>query len=265
MPRSTILARLTCGALLSFAASGPAFPQAAKEDVNAANNPLQPTLGVNLQDQYVGSYYGLEDKDSNVGMLRGTLPHKLFGAPQILRVTAPVITTLDLPPQGRTTGGGDLNLFDLFLFKAGGVEIGIGPQLTIPTASDDQTGSGKWQGGLAAAIVAPQHWGLAGGLVTWQASFAGDADRRSQNTMQVQPVVIYNLPSAWYLRSSATANFDLQANSNYIPIGLGIGKVFKAAGTTYNLFVEPQWTVAHHGTPAPRFQVFMGLNLQFPL
>lgn len=46
-------------------------------------------------------------------------------------------------PLGSTTGLGDINMFDLFLFKAGGVEFGFGPQLTIDSATDDRLGTGK--------------------------------------------------------------------------------------------------------------------------
>lgn len=53
-----------------------------KDEVNAANNPLQPTLGVNLQNQYSDQLYDL-DGDSNASLLRGSLPHKLFGKPQL--------------------------------------------------------------------------------------------------------------------------------------------------------------------------------------
>ena len=233
-------------------------------DVNAANNPLTPTIGANLQDSYVARHYGLGDKDSNAALLRGTMPHKLFGMPQILRATLPIVTTPNIDPDGRQTGLGDLNLFDLFLFKEGHIELGIGPQLTIPTASKDAMGTGKWQAGLAAAVVAPQKWGLMGGLITWQRSFAGDDDRPTVSTLQAQPVVIYNLPDAWYLRSSATSSFDLRNGNYYIPIGLGAGRVWKAGTTTCNLFAEPQWTVAHDGSGAPKFQIFFGLNLQLP-
>jgi hypothetical protein len=48
-------------------------------------------------------------------------------------------------------------------------------------------------------------------------------------------------------------------------LGLGAGKIWKTEiGTTLNLFVEPQGTVAHEGV-SPKLQVFMGLNMQFPL
>jgi hypothetical protein len=252
------LAAIACAVPLAAAA------QSAQE-MNASNNPLTPSIGANLQDQYVGRAYGLGDEDSNAFLFRGTLPHKLFGRPQILRATMPVVTTPDLPPDGRHTGAGDLNLFDLFLFKSGGLELGVGPQLTLPTASRDETGTGKWQAGLAGVVIAPQHFGMTGGLVTWQQSFAGDDDRPNVNTLQVQPFVIWNLPQAFYLRSTATMTWNLRNGDYAIPIGLGAGKIWKQGTTTLNLFAEPQWTVAHDGNGQPKFQVFMGLNLQFPL
>jgi hypothetical protein len=251
---------LLCAALLPLAAAAQST-----DEMNASNNPLTPSIGANVQDSYVGRYYGLGDEDSNALLLRGTLPHKLFGQPQLLRATLPVLTTPDLPPDGRKTNVGDLNLFDLFLFRVGHVEVGIGPQLTLPTAGDDATGSGKWQAGLAGTVIAPQRWGLAGGLVTWQQSFAGDDDREDLDTLQIQPFLIYNLPQAWYLRSTATWNYDLRGGDYYLPLGLGLGKIWKDGKTTFNLFAEPQWTVAHDGDGAPKFQVFFGLNMQFPL
>jgi hypothetical protein len=44
-----------------------------------------------------------------------------------------------------------------------------------------------------------------------------------------------------------------------------VGKIWKTEnGTTFNMFVEPQGTVAHEGVSA-KLQLFMGLNMQFPL
>jgi len=132
-------------------------------------------------------------------------------------------------------------------------------------ATNDRLGTGKWQAGAATAAIAPQPWGLLGALVTYQHSFAGVDDRPTQNGLQTQPFVIYNLPQAFYLRSTATWNFDLQRGDYYIPLGLGGGKGWKlSSGTTINLFAEPQYAVAHDGI-APQWQLFMGLNFQFPL
>ena len=122
--------------VMSFPLHGAA--QTAK-DVNAANNPLTPKLTVNLQDQHVSSYYGLES-DANTILLRGVLAHKLFDWPQILRATVPIVTSPD-QPVGSATGLGDMNLFDVLLFKAGALELGVGPQLTLPSATNDLLGT----------------------------------------------------------------------------------------------------------------------------
>lgn len=235
------------------------------EAVNEANNPLTPKVTLNLHDQWAPRLYDSDDY-TNALMLRGVLPHRLFGAPQILRFTLPVLQTVPVLPQGTRNGLGDLNLIDMFLFKAGGMELGFGPQLTIPTASNDHTGTGRWQAGVAAVAIAPQKWGLLGGLLNWQHSFAGDSDRGTQNNLGFQPFFMYNLPQGWYLRSTASWNFNLETDDYVIPLGAGVGKVWAlAGGRTVNAFIEPQWTVAHDGAGQPRFQIYAGINFQFPL
>src|SRR5262249_7080119 len=94
-------------ALLSIVASillaGSAFADGpTTEDVNNSNNPLTPMLGLNIQDYYASSYYRLKDSDSNTGLGRVVLPHKLFDLPQIARLTVPVVTSPD-EPAGSTT------------------------------------------------------------------------------------------------------------------------------------------------------------------
>jgi hypothetical protein len=250
------LAAVSCAAILVANAQS-------HEDVNSANNPLTAKVGWSVQDQWGAKLYDT-DEDTNAVLLRATVPHKLFGKGQIFRATLPVVTAPD-PTGGGKTGVGDLNLLDIVPFLAGGIELGIGPQLTVPTASDDLLGKGKWQAGVAGVIVAPQKWGLAGALVTWQHSFAGASDRPTQSGVVVQPVLIYNLPDGWYLRSSATWNFDLAHDVYAIPVGAGLGRVVVLADkTTINAFIEPQWTVAHDGAGQPKFQVYAGITVQLP-
>jgi hypothetical protein len=171
----------------------------AREDVNAANNPLTPTLTFNVHNQWASELYDV-DPGSNALLLRGVIPHKLGGRGQLFRYTLPTVTAPD-GSGGTVTGLGDLNIFDLFPFlvKRARLELAVGPQLTIPTATNDLTGTGKWQGGFAMIAAAPRSFGIAGALVTWQHSFAGDDDRDTQHNLGVQPLFIYNLPQGWYL------------------------------------------------------------------
>jgi len=234
------------------------------EEVNKANHPLTPQLTINLQDQYVSSFFGLNDWDSNEALLRGALPHKLFGWPQIFGVTVPIVTSPDLLT-GSVTGLGDVEVFDVILLKTGAVDLGIGPLLTIDSATDERLGTGKWQAGAAGVAIVPQSWGLIGGIVKYQHSFAGEVDQPTQNNLQAQPFVTYNLPQGFYLRSSAIWEFDLERGDYFIPLGFGAGKVWRLeSGTTLNLFVEPQWTMAYNGV-IPQFQLLVGLYMQFPI
>lgn len=236
------------------------------EDVNAANNPLTPKITLNLHDYFIPSFADTPgDPHANQFLLRGLIPSDMFGLPQLLRFTLPIATSPDVP-SGYVTGLGDLTLMDIFILpKHGDVTFGVGPLVVLPTATDESLGAGKWQVGGAGVIVAPQSWGLLAGLVTYQTSFAGQSEREDVNLLTFQPIVNFNLQHGWYLRSSATWNFNLESGDAYIPVGLGVGKVFQLdKGVTMNAFIEPQYTVWNEGG-APRWQIFAGMNFQFPI
>jgi hypothetical protein len=102
--------------LLGVFAVSPTFAQSA-DDMNKANNPLTPMLGVNFQDYYTPSYYNLGDSDSNTGLLRGILPHKLFGWPQILRATLPIATSPNMSAEGNGITSATSMEFAMSLFS----------------------------------------------------------------------------------------------------------------------------------------------------
>lgn len=254
---------LVAGLLGVAAMAGSAHAQSAA-DANKSNNPLNPDAAFNLQDAYTPRLYG-SNAHTNDLLLRPTvpiMPGRVIGVPQIVRATVPVSTR---PSAAGTseTGLGDINLFDIFLLKVQGTQIGVGPLLTIPTATDPSLGTGKWQAGMAAIVVDAKPTRLLGMLVQWQHSFAGQSSRPTVQTLTAQPFIIHNLPQGWYLRSTGTWTFDLQHGSRYVPVGLGAGKVWKGGHTIFNAFVEPQYSVLHHGTGVPQWTVFGGLNMTF--
>lgn len=253
-------------AFLMATAAAPGLAQEHSE-VNEANNPLTPKITINFHDYFIPSFNDTPgDPHANQFLLRGLVPSDMFGMPQLLRFTLPIATSPDVP-DGYVTGLGDLTLMDIFILpKEGEVTMGVGPLVVLPTATDESLGSGKWQVGGASVLVAPQSWGLLGALATYQTSFAGQSDREDANLLTFQPIVNVNINDGWYVRSSATWNFNLETGKSYLPLGLGIGKVFALdKGVTMNAFVEPQYTVWHDGPGAPRWQMFAGVNFQFPI
>ncbi len=247
------------------APGGSASTPAVAGDVNAANNPLTPKITVNLQDYFLPSLNRLGNRQANQGLLRGLVPSDAFGVPQLVRFTLPLVTTPAFP-NGSNTGLGDLTLFDLVVIPTKSVVFGVGPLLVAPTATSRDTGAGKWQGGGAAVAVAPQSWGLLAGLVTYQHSFAGDNSRPIAQIVTAQPIVTYNLPRGFYLRSTGVMTFDLGNHTTAVPVGFGAGKVWSFGnGNTVNAFVEPQYSVIHSGAGVPVWQIFAGINFQFAL
>jgi len=253
---------LAAGGLLACLST--AHAQTAADDANKSNNPLTPAASFGLQNYYTPSIFGT-NTHTNDFLLRPTMPfgaNSIVSVPQILRMTVPISTRPD-PAGGYQTGLGDINLFDIFLLNAGGsTQFGIGPLLTMPTATDKSLGTGKWQAGLAGLAVHTSKAGVFGALLQWQHSFAGQGDRPTVQALTAQPFLIYNLPEGWYLRSTATWSFDLQHGNYYIPIGLGAGKAWKVGKTIVNAFIEPQYSVAHSGN-VPRWQVLAGVNFTF--
>jgi hypothetical protein len=155
---------------------------------------------------------------------------------------------------------------DIFVFPGKEVSFGAGPLIVLPTATNEALGAGKWQAGVVGLAIAPQKWGLIGGLATYQASFAGKGDREDVSIATFQPIVNYNLSNGFYLRSSATWNFDLHDGDYSIPVGFGVGKVIPVNDkVTMNAFIEPQYTVFSHGSGQPEWQIFAGVNFQVAL
>ena len=234
------------------AAQGPP----SSDHVNESNNPLTQKVTCNLQNLYVMSYFDRPDINSNAFLLRGILPHKFLGPTQLFRATLPINTSTD-----NLTGLGDFNLIDLFLYRFNRVEFGTGPQFTVPS---EVLGTGKWQAGVAEYAVVPEEWGLLAALVTWQHSFAGNESRSTTNVLEAQPIITYHFKRGIYVRTTATWNFDFEHDTYFIPLSLGLGKVWVLrSGATLNLFAEPQITAFYEGS-VPHWQIWSGLNMQFP-
>jgi hypothetical protein len=161
---------------------------------------------------------------------------------------------------------GDLNAFFAYLFDTGDPtrSFGFGPQITVPTATDDALGTGKYQAGFATVYYDASspafQWG---GLVTWQTDIAGDSDRDATNFLAVQPFYMFQLGKGIYLRGAPIWVYNLEQDTYNMPIGLGIGKVIPTPKVVYNVFVEPQFTVLSKGPGQPEFQLFVGFNMQF--
>ena len=246
-------------AILIALAAWPAAAETEAGGQNEGNDPLTPKAALQVQDYFQPVLLGQPGQGANQVNLRAVMPSETLGIRQLGRVTLPVVSTAWGTPD-TVTGLGDLTIFDMAVFLVDKAKFGIGPLVVAPTATSRALGEGKWQGGVQTILSLQHAWGLTAGLVSYQKAF--DASRE---TLTLQPLLFYNLGSGFYLRSSGVATFDLRQTA-VVPVGLGIGRVIDLpGGRLLNVFVEPQYSVVQSGLGVPSFQVYAGINIQFPL
>ena len=258
------IAALTAALLVLPTATWAQDDEAAK-DVAQANNALAAATALNFHDYYIGEQTETGE-EANQLWARLAQPFSIGSTSWLTRISLPLNTYPVAPDFEQQTGLGDLNILAAWLVDTGrpGLTFGIGPQITMDTATEDATGSGKWSAGLANYVffVASPKLQIFY-LLTWQASFAGDDDRDDVNVVAFQPGLVYQLPHGFHLRSTAIWTWDLEHDTYSVPLGFGAGKVIRTEKRVYNLFVEPQWSVVDDGAGWPEWQVFVGFNTTF--
>lgn len=164
----------------------------------------------------------------------------------ISRVIVPVIQR---PLAGDTDviGIGDINP-TLFVVprSRGNLQVGFGPTLVIPSATDLQLSSQRWSAGPAGVAVYTSGPIVAGVLMNNIWSFAGTGGN-DINAMLIQPFINYNLPGGWYLISSPiiTADWKLADGNGWtIPIGGGFGRIFRLGSQPFNASLQAFWNAA---------------------
>ena len=261
-------------ALLPNSVHGQEAPDLAK----AAQNPVAAMISLPLQENLL---FGAGPHGDTVSVLnvQPVVPFTVGGWNIISRTIAPIIYAPDLvsglpeqvnDPQGDdgSFGLGDINESVYFSpANPGPIIWGVGPSLTLPTATDDSLGSGRWSAGPAAVLLAqPGHW-VVGALARQLWSFAGDDDRRDVSQLLIQPFVNYNFERGWYLVSSPiiTANWEADDHDDRwtVPVGGGAGKIFRIGGQAMNASTQAFYNVEKPGL-GPDWSLRLQLQFLFP-
>lgn len=167
----------------------------------------------------------------------------------------------------RETGLGDIVLWNAFSNQYKPPFVwGFGPTIMLPTASDEQLGTGKWSAGpMALAVYVGQRW-IIGGLVQHWWSFAGDdsinvstslgnvsVDRPDVNLTDFQYIIRYRLSRTTNIGSAPNIQYNWDTNQLSFPVGIGVDTLIKIGrlpvkiGAEVDYFVErdddfgPKW------------------------
>jgi len=226
----------------------------ARELANQVNNPAAPVTILQFRNVTLPAVAGT-DGATNVFQIQPVLPIGPFAALPIVQLMKVTLPFNSLPNPVGTSGVGDLQVFDLITIKAPWGRWGFGPALVFPTASDEALGQGKWQAGLAVALMYTRVKNLTIGAV-WQNpfSFAGDSDRASVNNLIVTPTLTYTLEKGWFAGLS-DFNWTFDWNDDgaaTLLLGLQVGRVFSIGKQDVSLSFEAGGAAARPSTaPAP--------------
>ena len=273
LPTTSLPAALAA-AFFAFSIFTP--PAVAEDDLAAAaQNPVASMISVPL-DTSVD--FGAENGTAVIANFQPVVPVRIGDWNLINRPILPIIylegkitgtPEIPNPPidieSEEKFGLGDLN-YSAYLSpaKAGSIIWGIGPSLTIPTATDDLLGSGKWSAGPTAVVLAqPKPWSL-GVLARQLWDFAGDSDRGQVNNFLLQPFVNYNLSDGWFLNFDPIITANWQAEDKWtVPLGGGVGRIFKIGQQPVNMRLRAYYNVVRPDGAAD-WSVNFAVQLLFP-
>jgi hypothetical protein len=231
------------------------------EQESADVDPTSPTEAWTFIGAYSGSTYG----PGNLRLLQ-IIPREeiLRIGSSLLRATLPPIRTIN----GVDSGFGDAQLFYLFAQHVSQGRLGIGFDLSVPTASSTSLGSGKWSVGPSLGYVKLNRKArvIGGALIQTFFSVAGPSWRRPQSLAAIQPVVVAQLGSGWSVRSAdSTWTFDMQRGASIMPLSLGVGKLVHIGKQTFSFILSDEATVVHANAPnAPKNTVRFNIRIIYP-
>ena len=220
-----------------------------------ATNPIANLMQFQLQNSFIPESWHASGY-SNAFVIQPVIPIKLsddgFFKFMVTRTTLPVLTTPDPDgPVGGTTGLGDMTILALPIHEqkmgSWGSMWGIGLASVIPTATDERTGAGQFSLGPSAVLFLESSKSVQTGVLAyhiWDIT-GGSNDRAYVSKTFFQPILNYHFNTlfgqkGWYMgMQDIMWSYDWNAQKLDLPIGVRIGRVFKAGKMPLNVFFEP--------------------------
>jgi len=227
-----------------------------------AQNPVADLISLPLQNN-TNFNLGPGNDTQNVLKIQPVIPVKLNEQWNLItRTILPVIYQPALTPTGSSDFGlGDTSVTAFFSPRDSKPIWGAGPVALIPTSTGSTLGDGEWGLGASGIVLAMSGPWVVGALVSNVWSFEG-----SVNSFALQPILNYNLADGWYLTSVplVTANWEATSGNRWtVPLGGGVGKIFKIGKQPMNAQIQAFYNV-EHPAGGPEWQLRLQLQFLFP-
>lgn len=229
--------------IVAFVSFVPSYADEATDLAKQTQNPVAKMISFPIQSQF-NFGYGPHQNTQYFLNLKPVVPFSL--TPHLNLITRTIIPLVHQPNiyVGRDdiNGIGDINPTIFFSPVSTTIFIwGAGPTMILPTASNKQSGQGKWSVGPEFVMLAtPGNWVL--GVLAYNVwSVAGDSNRSNVSNFNLQYFLNYNLPKGWYINTTPTITANWYAISSdrwTIPWGIGAGHVFDVGTQPVNVQLQ---------------------------
>jgi hypothetical protein len=230
-------------------APAPAEPA---HDVDAlakqTQNPVGDLISVPLQFNF-NTGGDLEQRTFLNLNVQPVIPFKLTDNWKVIARTIVPINSAPGPGTTRYSGVGDIQE-QVFITPArpGGIIWGVGPALSLPTATSSAFETGTWGLGATAVVLKMAGPWVLGALATQIWPIADEGGDPETDLFTTQPFINYNFGHGWALSFSPiiTANWNGPDDNQWtVPLGAGITKTTVFNRRPMNLGVQYFYNVEH--------------------
>lgn len=194
------------------------------------SNPVAALISVPFQFNYDGSIGPDDAGDKYYLNFQPVVPISISQDwNMISRTILPVIYQKNVVPNDHEFGLGDIVQSLFFSPKQPGkfgIIWGVGPVALLPTATDDQLGTGKFGLGPTGVVLKQSgHWTY-GALANHIWSVAGEGDRADVSSTFMQPFLSYTTPKAWTFTLNSESTYDWNGDNWSVPVNGMVTKLF---------------------------------------
>lgn len=274
-PSSRRCAALGLAVLLGVCLGRPAFgadePEAtgdeAAELAKKLQNPVAALVSVPFQSNFE---WGAGQRSEGFRYLLNFQPVIPFSISEdwniISRTIVPFVHQEDTIGPTTQDGLGDILQSLFFSPKApgpGGIIWGVGPALSLPSATDDLLGTEKFSLGPTAVALRQAKGFTYGVLANHVWSVAGDDDRAHVSQTFLQPFLSYTTKTYTTFGIQTESSYDWNGTKWTVPLVPNLSQLLKIAGQPISFQIAPKW-YAEGPTLAPDWGVRFAFILLFP-
>jgi hypothetical protein len=232
-----------------------------------SQNPVGDLTSIPLQFNFNNGGGGLGDQTAVNLNFQPVLPIHLSPDWNLISRTIVPVLSLPITATMRENGIGDIEE-ELFITpaKSTGLVWGVGPILSLPTATVEASATGSWAAGPAGLVVWLEGPWVIGALGTAAWTFADYGDARKVGSFLAQPFVNFNLGEGWALTTAPIITFDWGNPGTpawTVPVGGGVSWTTRIGSQAMTLSAQYYANVVREDT-TPRNQLRLVVSFLFP-